>query len=104
MTIPLLDDLPDWIDPEAWRGFTEMRRLKKKPLTGNAVTRLFRSLERLREAGEDVTLVLNQSEDQGYTGVFPVSDNYYASRGITRTKTRATQLPEKWTSRDWAEH
>lgn len=99
----LIDELPDWIDAEAWRGFCEMRRLKKKPLTGNAVTRLFKALERLKAQGEDVALVLNQSEDQGYTGVFPVSQNYYEARGIQKPKSAQSGIVIRLVDRSWAE-
>lgn len=72
----LVDELPDWIPLEAWEGWLEMRRLKKKPLTEGAKERAIQKLWRLRQAGHSPLLVLNQSEDNGYTGLFPVSRTY----------------------------
>jgi hypothetical protein len=97
----MFDALPDWIDKEAWRGFTEMRRLKKKPMTSMAVTRTLKALERLREAGEDANLVLNQSEDQGYTGVFPVSESYRKQRGLSMNAEQ--QFIARHTDKSWAD-
>jgi hypothetical protein len=64
--------IPSWIPLEAWDGYCAMRKQKKKPMTAGALTRTLNSLERMMQEGEDITLVLNQSEDQGYVGVFPV--------------------------------
>ncbi len=101
--MPLIDALPNYIDPEAWAGFVEMRKLKKKPLTTNGVTRILKALERLREAGEDPNLVLNQSEDMAFTGVFPVSESYYQQRGMAPKLTRASSVVQRATDTSWAE-
>lgn len=66
----------------AWRGYVEMRRLKKKPLTDGAKKRALSTLQRLHKEGNDPTLVLNQSEDRGYTGLFAVAQNYLEERGV----------------------
>lgn len=79
-----------------------MRRLKKKPLTTNGITRILKALERLMEQGYDPNLVLNQSEDCGYTGVFPVSQNYYEQRGLKPQKVSG-KMVDRMTSTDWAQ-
>lgn len=94
----LLDPLPDWIDPEAWKGFCDMRKKIKKPLTSGAITRILKALERLRNQGYDPNLVLNQSEDKCYTGVFPLSEGYLESLGMEVK----SGLQERLESRDWA--
>jgi hypothetical protein len=75
-------NLPHYIDPEAWADYKEMRDKKKKPLTRLGTVRALNTLERLWQEGQDITLVLNQSADRGFTGLFPVSLSYYQERGI----------------------
>jgi hypothetical protein len=94
--------LPEWIDKEAWQGYVEMRRLKKKPMTKQAIVRTVNTLQQLYQEGQDITLVLNQSEDQGYTGVFPVSDNYYRMRGMEPPNKKPNAIVLRMADRGWA--
>jgi hypothetical protein len=94
--------LPDFIDPEAWEGYVAMRKKMKKPLSDNAVKRAIQNLERLWQQGEDITLVLNQSEDQCWQGLFAVSAAYKQQRGITPLKPGSNVL-SKMSDRSWAD-
>lgn len=82
------DLLPQWIPKDAWNGYCDMRKLKKKPMTPGALTRTLNALEKMMQEGQDIALVLNQSEDQGFVGVFPVSDSYRRQRGLPIKNTR----------------
>lgn len=53
--------VPEWIDQEAFAGFSEMRLKIKKPMTERAAKLVFGKLERFRDDGKDVTAILNQS-------------------------------------------
>jgi len=64
--------LPDWIPPENWQGFVEMRQRMKAPLTSRAVTIVVKKLDRLRAQGNDLAQVLDQSVMNGWKGIFPV--------------------------------
>lgn len=66
--------LPDWIPAEAWASFTAMRKKLKKPMSDGAVTRMINKLDGLRAEGQDLTAVLNQSEDKCWLDVFPVKE------------------------------
>lgn len=68
-------DLPDWVDPEAWAGWVEMRKKIKAPLTKRAVTLNLNKLEKLRDDGENPTAVLDQSTERAWRGLFPVHDS-----------------------------
>lgn len=65
-------ELPFWLDREAWDGFEDLRRKLKKPLTERARKLAIEELRKLREQGNDPTVVLNQSVMQGWLGLFPV--------------------------------
>lgn len=65
-----LPDPPDWIDPEAWDGFVEMRRRMKKPLTARAAALLFAKLDRFRAAGHCPKTCLDRSTVNGWQDVY----------------------------------
>jgi Helix-turn-helix domain len=67
--------LPDWIPREAWDGYEEMRRKKKKVPTDRARRLAVKELESLRAAGHDPAAVLDQSTYNNWTGLFPVKQN-----------------------------
>lgn len=66
--------LPDWLDPEAWSAFCDMRKAKGKraPFTEAAARRIVYMLDRMRKEGQNPTDVLWQSVVNGWSGVFPV--------------------------------
>ena len=64
--------LPEWIDPEAWAEFCEMRRaMKKIPFTDRAQKMILKSLYDLKQAGHDPNAALDQSTLMGWRDVFP---------------------------------
>jgi hypothetical protein len=67
--------LPDWIPEDAWKGFEDIRKKLRKPLTDRARELTVKGLEELRSRGEDAVACLNQSVQRGYSGVFPVNRN-----------------------------
>jgi hypothetical protein len=76
--------LPDWLPLSTWNDFLEMRKAKLKSPTRRAVELLLRKLAKLREAGEDVREVLEQSTLNSWQDVFPVrKENGYDTRQTT---------------------
>ncbi len=65
--------LPQWIPAQAWQGYLQMRKMKKKPMTDRALKMAINVLAELFEAGENLEMVLYQSEFNGWTGLFPVN-------------------------------
>lgn len=68
-------DLPDWIDRDAWDGYTAMRKLIKKPMTERAMTLAVAKLVKLDALGHSAADVLNQSTLNSWQGLLEVKDN-----------------------------
>lgn len=62
--------LPDWIDRSTWDSYEEMRRKKRAPMTDRARELTVIKLDGLRKSGNDPKLVLEQSIEKSWTGVF----------------------------------
>lgn len=67
--------IPSWIPKEAWDGFIEMRKKIKTIMTDRAVKLAISELKKLKEEGEDIEKVLDQSTMKNYKGLFPVKNN-----------------------------
>lgn len=67
-----MDNLPDWLPLPEWEGFLAMRKKAKKPPTEHAIGLLIKKLDKMREEGENVGEVLDQSTMNNYQGLFPV--------------------------------
>jgi hypothetical protein len=66
--------LPDWLPPDAWADYLEMRKKIKKPPTERALELVLMSLETLRNNGHDVRAVLDQSILKNWIDVYPVRE------------------------------
>lgn len=53
--------LPDWIRPDDWTAFEEMRKKIKKPMTDRARENIVKKLATFKARGHDPTTVLNNS-------------------------------------------
>lgn len=63
------------IPPEPWAGFMEMRNKKRASPTDRAIELVIKELEKLRDSGQDVTAVLDQSTRNNWTDVYPLKGN-----------------------------
>ena len=66
--------IPDFINLQTWGEFLEMRRRMKRSLTLDGMKLLVGSLEEMRDRGEDVNAVLEQSVTHSWIGVYPVDE------------------------------
>jgi hypothetical protein len=66
--------IPDFINLQTWGEFLEMRRRMKRSLTLDGMKLLVGSLEEMRDRGEDVNAVLEQSVVHSWIGVYPVKE------------------------------
>jgi hypothetical protein len=66
--------LPEWIDPELWAAFIEMRKCKGKhaPLTETGKKLLIIKLGRLRSQGHPPNEVIAESVMNGWSGFHPI--------------------------------
>lgn len=66
---------PDWIPQEAWTGYEAMRIKARKPMTDRAMAMVVKRLAALKDSGQDVGAVLEQSERNSWADVYPVKTN-----------------------------
>jgi hypothetical protein len=65
---------PEWVPRDAWECFVKFRKRGKAPWTDDAADLTVRELAKLRDGGQDLAAVLNQSVQRGWTGVFPLKE------------------------------
>jgi hypothetical protein len=70
----------EWIAPDSWAAFLDMRKRIKAPLTPYAEKLIVRELVKLKTAGHDPQACLDQSIMLGWRDVFPVRDKGLALR------------------------
>ncbi len=68
-------DVPGWVPDTEWKAFLEVRKRKRAPNTGRALQLIIGKLDRLRSDGQEVSDILDQSTERGWTGVFPVKQS-----------------------------
>jgi hypothetical protein len=68
--------IPDYISPNIWESYLNMRKAKRAKPTHNAKELILKDLAKLHEQGHDANKVLEQSIKQNWTGVFPLKDNF----------------------------
>ena len=90
---PVEIELPDWIDPEVWAGFVEMRKKKghRFPFTEYAAKLIIAKLGRLKQEKQDPNAVLDQSTVNGWSGVFPVHDQASGLRNAVAGRPSAAE-------------
>lgn len=68
-------ELPDWLPVELWEKWDEFRKeVSGKKWTMAAKKLSVDTMGKLRAAGNDITEVVNQSIERGWTGLFAVRD------------------------------
>ena len=65
-------ELPDWLPQSEWDDFLEHRRQLKAPMSILAQKRGIRVLSDLRDKGQDILKVIEQSIVNGWKGLFPI--------------------------------
>lgn len=71
--------LPNWIPVDAWNGYLEMRKKKRKEPTDRARDLVIADLLKFKEAGYDLEEILNKSTKNGWTDVYAPKPNQQAS-------------------------
>lgn len=72
--------LPDWVNPESWAGFVDMRKAIKKPLTDRAMQLAIGKLGKLRQQGQDPNACLDQSVMNGWQDVYAIKPDHTAKK------------------------
>jgi len=66
--------LPEWLDPQTWADFKELRLKLRRPLTAKGETLVIHKLDTLRAQGNDPKAVLLQTIENSWQGVFALKD------------------------------
>ena len=64
--------LPDWIQPDTWKAYEEIRKKIRKPMTERARDLIIKKLLEMKQAGQDANAVLEQSVMSSWPGIFPI--------------------------------
>lgn len=72
--------IPEWIPANAWTGYCDMRKKKRAVMTDRAVELRIADLAKLRDEGQDIGAVLDQSTANGWTDVYPVKERRVEQR------------------------
>jgi hypothetical protein len=67
--------LPDWLPMDAWNGWVEMRKKRKRPLTDRATARAINKLDAIRSKGHDIEDLLDRSTINGWLDIYEPKGN-----------------------------
>src|SRR3990167_2170188 len=82
--------IPPWLEAEPWNQFKEHRQKLRKPMTRRAEELAFARLAKLRDAGDDPKLVVEQSILKGWQDFYPLNEGRLQSRSdVLMDKSRA---------------
>jgi len=101
-------EVPGWVPAEQWMDFVKFRKDSGKAIRGETGARYaIRSLERLRESGNDPAEVLAQSIANGWIGLFAVKNGGNGNGKLTagqQTAINAERVLERLRQREAAEN
>ncbi len=79
-------EIPDWVPREEWFNFIHHRKHIKKPMSDQAQKIAITKLQKLRDQGEEISEVINQSILSGYPDLYPVKKQKgFSNAGATYT-------------------
>lgn len=86
-------DPPDWVPRTEWDELVAIRKKKRAINTPHALALVVRELEKLRAAGDDPKLVLEQAIRRSYTDVWPLSQTDARPSKNGRNSTYSQGMP-----------
>jgi DNA-binding transcriptional regulator YhcF (GntR family) len=81
-------ELPDCIPADAWNGWVEMRKQRKKPLTDRAYNQAIDKLAAFMAKGQNITEVLDRSTMNGWTDLYEIKEQKNGTTNRTTGKPR----------------
>jgi uncharacterized protein YdaU (DUF1376 family) len=66
----IIEGYPLWLPIDSWKGWVEMRKQRKRPLTDRAKDRAYKKLEALHLAGHDINELLDRSTINGWLDIY----------------------------------
>jgi hypothetical protein len=87
--------LPQYLDPEAWAGFEEMRRTLKKPMTDRARKLIIAELHKIKTAGHCPNAALDQSTNHCWADVYVPKEKPIEASSASEADKTAAYLAEQ---------
>jgi hypothetical protein len=78
--------LPDWLPMDAWQGWVEMRKQRKRPLTDRATARAINKLDVIRAKGHDIAELLDRSTINGWLDIYEPKGTKNAGNSASTTE------------------
>jgi uncharacterized protein YdaU (DUF1376 family) len=110
----IIEGYPLWMPVDAWQGWVDMRKQRKRPLTDRAKTRAINKLEALHSAGHDIAELLDRSTINGWLDIYepkgtqnagnsakPTEPTNSMVRAVIASQARRTAVEQRPTD-DWA--
>lgn len=79
-------ELPECIPVDAWNGWVEMRKQRKKPLTDRAYNQAIDKLVAFKDKGQNITEVLDRSTMNGWTDLYEIKEQKNGTSNRTTGK------------------
>lgn len=79
-------ELPECIPVDAWNGWVEMRKQRKKPLTERAYNQAINKLVAFKDKGQNITEVLDRSTMNGWTDLYEIKEQKNGTTNRTTGK------------------
>jgi len=84
----IIEGYPLWLPIDAWQGWVEMRKQRKRPLTDRAKARALTKLEALHSAGHDINELLDRSTINGWLDIYEPKEQKHGTTNRTTGKPR----------------
>lgn len=79
-------EVPAWFPMDAWQGWVDMRKQRKRPLTDRAKQRAINKLTSLHTAGHDIGELLDRSTINGWLDIYEPKENHRAGNSAKPTE------------------
>jgi hypothetical protein len=84
--VVIIEGYPVWLPIDAWKGWVEMRKQRKRPLTDRAKARAYKKLEALHLAGHNITELLDRSTINGWLDIYEPKGTQNAGNSASTTE------------------
>ena len=82
----IIEGYPVWLPIESWKGWVEMRKQRKRPLTDRAKARAINKLEALHSSGHDIAELLDRSTINGWLDIYEPKGTKNAGNSASATE------------------
>lgn len=97
-------DFPDWLNKETWEDFKQHRKEIKKPMSFLAQKKTINQLTKMKEKGQDIDQVLNNSIANGWQGIFEIKQRkeiLHGTSNVVLGKNGLECSERNWNSIQW---